>query len=99
MIERMSLGVLAGTTIAYAIVASARSVVRTIVINNKDSVDVTVIATVSGIEMWKCTMSPNDVLNCDDVYVLDAGMSLQFTMSAAVTTTAPTFTVTYAEVE
>ena len=99
MLERMSLGVLAGTTVAYAIVASARSVVRTIVINNRDSVDITVLATVGGIEMWKCTMSPNDVLNCDDTYVLDAGMSLQFTMSSAVTTTAPTFTVTYAEVE
>jgi Na+-transporting NADH:ubiquinone oxidoreductase subunit NqrF len=99
MIERMSVGVLAGTTVAYAVVAATRSVIRTIVINNRDSVDVTVVATVFGTEMWKCTMSPNDILNCDDVYVLDAGASLQFTMSAAITTTAPTFTVTYAEVE
>jgi hypothetical protein len=99
MIERMSVGVLAGTTTAYAIVAATRSVIRTIVINNRDSVDVTIIATVFGTEMWKCTMSPNDILNCDDVYVLDTGASLQFTMSADVTTTAPTFTVTYAEVE
>ena len=98
MLERMSVGILAGTTIAYAVVASARSVVRNIVVNNKDSVDVTVILTVAGIELWRCTMSPLDTLNCDDVYVLDAGQSLQFTMSVAVTTTAPTFTVTYAEV-
>lgn len=99
MIEQTATGVLNGVTTVPALTATARTVVRDIVINNKDTANVTVIVSIGTEELWSVTLQPGDVLHCDDIYVLQYLNVINIVLAGAITTSNPRYVITYATVE
>lgn len=99
MIEQTATGVLNGTTIVPALTGTGRTIIRDIVINNKDTANVTVSVLIGSEELWRVTLQPGDVLHCDDIYILQYLNVLNIVLTGAIATANPRYVITYATVE
>ena len=98
MIERSVYGSLNGTTTIVTLTASTRTIIRNFSVCNRDSVNVTVTPTFVAQVPWTVILNPGDTVHCDDIYILQAGETMTLVLGAAMTTSDPTYVVTYAEV-
>ena len=96
--ERGVNGSLNGTAPVAMFTSTGTSVVRTIRIYNADSVAITVTVSVATVTVFKLTLQPGYTLLCDDVVVLNSTVAISAVLTSAMTTTNPTYMITYAQV-
>ena len=96
--EQTRTGTTSGTTAVNMLSATERAVIRNIRVWNRDTVSATLTVNVAGTDVFRITLQPNYNLLCDDIYVLAIGQVATIVLSGAVTTTEPTWAITYASV-